>query len=485
MSAMTSLWALVAIPFAGGAVAWFAGNARGESARWVALATSLVQAAVSAWLCAAAVGAGAVGLRSALGPAESTHLLLALDGLSAPLVALTAGLGVVAVLASWRVRKRPHTFFALLLGLQAAVTAVFLARDLILFYAAWEAVLIPMFFLIGSWGHEERRHAAMKFFVYTFAGSVLMLIGIILVATRTGWSTDMASLASLDLDAGTRVAVFWLLMAGFAVKVPVWPLHTWLPDAHVEAPTAGSIMLAGVLLKMGGYGMLRVALPLAPDAARAAAPVLAALGIVAILYGALMALAQTDLKRLVAYSSVSHMGFVVLAIAVGTPLALSAAMLVMVAHGVVSAALFLLVGIVYDRTHTREMSRVGGLLRPMPMWGTAFVFACLASLGLPGLAGFPGELSSFIEGFRAYGWWMIVAALGVVMAAVYNLRAVRLVAHGPVAETWRDLDDLRPYEAAAIALLAVAIVVLGVWPALVTSAFTPAAAVVLGSIGGW
>jgi NADH-quinone oxidoreductase subunit M len=388
------------------------------------------------------------------------------EGLSGSLVALTSLLGIVAVLASWKVQLRPGSHFALLLLLQAAVTAVFLANELVLFYVAWEAVLIPMYFLIGVWGHEQRRHAATKFFLFTFAGSALMLVGILLVVAVPG----VLLAGSSGVAAMWQPLVFWLLMAGFAVKVPIWPLHTWLPDAHVEAPTAGSIMLAGILLKMGGYGMLRWAYPLAPDAAKLAGPLLAALGIIGIVYGALMALAQTDLKRLVAYSSVSHMGFVVLAMSIGTRAAFTASVLVMVAHGLTSALLFLLVGSLYDRTHTRDMGRFGGLVRTIPLWGGIFVFACLASLGLPGLAGFPGELLTVLEGFGRYGWWMAFVALGVVLAGVYNLRAVRRVAHGPASPEWESLPDLASHEKVAVTLLVVAIVAMGVYPTLVAVA---------------
>jgi NADH-quinone oxidoreductase subunit M len=463
---MVALEMLILIPLAGIVVCLAVGRVRPSYARVAALAASLGSASALLSLSDEGIFAGRAVSGLTIAQDIVPFWSLRIDGLSAPLLALAALLGPVAVLASWKVGERAAAHHALLLALQAAVAGVLLAADVILLYVFWEAVLIPMYFLIGVWGHENRRHAAMKFFVYTFAGSALMLVGILMSVFTIG-ATDIESLVAGRVALADPALVFWLLAAGMLVKLPAFPLHTWLPDAHVEAPTAGSILLAGLLLKMGGYGLLRLAVPIAPDVFADAAWIFAVLGGVGIVYGAMVALVQSDLKRLVAYSSVAHMGFVLLALSTGTERGFQAAMLVMVSHGVIAPLLFLLVGQLYDRTHTREIARFGGLGSLAPRWGAALTFGSLASLGLPGLSGFPGEFLAVIEGFGAWSWTVALVLPGVVLAAAYNLRAVREVVHGEVAGEWAGIRDLSPGDLLPIALLGTAIIVLGVWPRIV------------------
>jgi NADH-quinone oxidoreductase subunit M len=366
------------------------------------------------------------------------HYHLGVDGISLFLVILTTILTPISVLASWSsISHRVKEFFVMLLMLEVGVVGVFLSLDLFLFFLFWEVMLIPMAFLIGIWGHERRIYAAVKFVLYTMAGSILMLVGIIWLYNATGTFDlptiqQMIQTGTLVLEPRAEMLLFLAFFVAFAVKVPLFPLHTWLPDAHVEAPTAGSVMLAGVLLKMGTYGMIRFCLPLFPEAAHRAAPWVAALAIVGIIYGALVALVQPNLKKLVAYSSVSHLGFVVLGIFAFRNISMQGAVYQMLAHGISTGALFLLVGMLYDRRHTFEINEFGGLATPMPKLAAFFLFATLSSLGLPMLNGFVGEYLVLLGTYQAHWQWAAWAALGVILSACYLLWSYQRVFFGEV-----------------------------------------------------
>jgi NADH-quinone oxidoreductase subunit M len=390
-----------------------------------------------------------------------------IDGISLWMVMLTTFLMPLAVLASWSISKRTKPYFIFLLVLETGMLGVFSALDMFLFYLFWEATLVPMYFLIGMWGYGRRIYAAMKFFLFTLAGSLLMLVSILFLYFAVGDAPtfDYQELLGTPLALDVQRLLFLGFFASFAVKVPLVPLHTWLPDAHTEAPTAGSVMLAAVLLKMGAYGLIRFGIPLFPDASRELVPIIMGLAIIGILYGALVAAMQKDLKRLIAYSSVAHLGFIVLGIFVGSREAMSGGILQMVNHGLSTGALFMLVGVLYERRHTRAIADFGGLAKSVPVMAGVFLFVALSSLGLPGLNGFIGEFLVLLGTFFEYRWWVVPAAFGIVLAAVYLLWAYQRVFHGePTLEENRTMKDLTWRESLALAPLLVLIVFIGVYP---------------------
>jgi len=394
------------------------------------------------------------------------------DGLSMPLVALNALLTLSAIGGSWRIGTRQPLYFSLFLALESAVAGVFTAGDLFLFFLFWELELIPMFLIIGIWGGARREYAAFKFILYTVGGSAFMLVGILLVAYfgPKPLTFGMPELAQFDYSQYGRGITslggiaFILLFLGFAVKVPIWPLHSWLPDAHVEAPTAGSVMLACVLLKMGGYGLLRLCITLLPQAAMDWQWLLIILAVINSVYGAFVALSQTDLKKMIANSSISHMGYVILGIAALNQVGMLGAMLVMIAHGLYSGLLFSMVGLVYDRTHTREISAMGGLAARMPFIATVFMLAGLASLGLPGLAGFVAEFTTFIGSYGVFPFATILCVCTIAITAGYILWRLGSVFFGPLVEEWSALPDAIWRERLAVGVLAAATLLVGIVP---------------------
>jgi NADH-quinone oxidoreductase subunit M len=414
-------------------------------------------------------------------PLLGTQYHLGVDGLSAPLVLLAGLLGFSAVWASWHIEERAKEYYIWLLILQTAVMGVFVSLDFLLFFVFWELELIPMYFLISIWGSGRKEYSAMKFLIFTLTGSAFMLVGILALF----FSTETFSIVELGeaTDLGTRMIapaglICLFLFIGFAIKLPVWPVHTWLPDAHTDAPTAVSVMLAGVLLKMGGYGMIRINTTMFPDLVRDWAWLLALLGVINILYGAAVTLRQTDLKRLVAFSSISHMGFVLLGIssvgAIGSqlsPVGLMGASLQMFTHGTITGLLFLLVGLVYAKAHTRHIPDLGGLATRMPFVASAFLVAGLAALGLPGLSGFVAEALVFLGTFPVWGWYTALGTFGIVVAAGYILWMIQRSLFGPTRERFAHITDASFVEAVPVVALVVAIVSVGVYPKFVTQVF--------------
>ncbi len=410
---------------------------------------------------------------------------LGVDGLSYPLVFLSALLTVLAVLASWEVNYRSKAYFSLLMLLEAGLIGVFLALDYILFYIFWEVVLVPMYFLIGIWGGPRKEYAALKFFIYTLFGSVIMLVGILALYFAAGINSfNIIELTQITYSSHLQFWVFLAFFIGLAVKVPVFPFHTWLPDAHVEAPTAVSMLLAGILLKMGTYGFFRILLPTLPDASLSFAPILAVLGIINIVYGALAAMGQDDLKKMVAYSSISHMGYVLLGVAAMTPASLNGAVFQMFSHGIISALLFYSVGLIYERTHTRKISELGGLLVKIPAIGVVLAIAAFASLGLPGFSGFIAEFFVLMGAFVNFRNLVFIGGLGLVLTAAYLLWMMQRVLLGEPRVDWPQFADLKGLELVAAAPLVITAIVLGVYPALLVNLVSPAVSGILALLGG-
>ena len=393
------------------------------------------------------------------------HYALGIDGISLWLILLTTLLTPICVIASWTaIRTRVREFMIALLVMETTMVGVFCALDMVLFYVFWEMMLIPMYLIIGVWGGPNRIYAAIKFFLFTLSGSFLLLIAIIVLFMQGGHTFDIQALSRAHYSPTLQAWLFWAFFAAFAVKVPMFPLHTWLPDAHVEAPTAGSVILASVLLKMGAYGFLRFSLPMLPQATLRFTPIILSLSVIAILYGAYMALAQSDLKKLIAYSSVSHMGFVTLGIFVFNTQGVEGAILMMLNHGITTGGLFLCVGFIYERTHSRLIADNGGLAKPMPRYATCLVILALSSLGLPGTNSFVGEFLVLVGTFLRTKTIAAVATLGIILAAVYLLWMVRRIAFGVPTEATARLPDLNWCEMASLVPLLILVFWIGIFP---------------------
>jgi NADH-quinone oxidoreductase subunit M len=449
---------------------------QGTRARVVALASTGLSLLAAFWMFARYdLQTGGTQFESAVPfiPQIGSSLRIGVDGVSLPLVILNCFLTFLVVVMSWNYDLRPQLYFTLVQLLQTAVTGVFISLDLFVFFLFWELELAPMFLLIGIWGGPRREYASMKFIIYTIAGSAFMLVGILALFFTTGVGTFdlfLISNGAKALPVATQVLMFLLLFVGFAVKVPLFPFHTWLPDAHVEAPTPISVLLAGVLLKMGGYGLIRLCMTLLPDGARVLVPLLVALGVISVIYGAMQALAQIngDLKKMIAYSSVSHMGYVVLGMAALTSTGFVGAVMQMFTHGTITALLFTMVGLVYDRTHTRIIPDMGGLAPKMPFIATGFVMAGLASLGLPGMNGFIGEFLVFIGAFEVLPWPTAIAVFAIVLTAGYITWMLMRVFFGTLDEhKWHALTDADAREKFVVVAMLAAIILTGMYPSIV------------------
>jgi NADH-quinone oxidoreductase subunit M len=482
---MSADWPILSIiiwlPIIGGLLVLGSGDKAPNVSRWLALFVSIATFLLSLPLWGgfdSSTASMQFVEKAAWIPAYDIHYYLGVDGISMPLIILTTFITVLVVIAGWEViQYKPSLYMAAFLVMEGVMVGVFAALDSMLFYVFWEAMLLPMFLIIGIWGGPRRVYATIKFFLYTFLGSVFMLVALIYMYFQSG-SMEILAFHDLKLGLKEQILIFIAFLLAFAVKVPMWPVHTWLPDAHVEAPTGGSVILAAIMLKIGGYGFLRFSLPITPDASRELDWFIILLSLIAVVYIGFVALVQQDMKKLIAYSSISHMGFVTLGFFIvfmiaanpdasgGAVLGVQGGMVQMVSHGFISAAMFLCVGVLYDRLHSRDISDYGGVVNVMPWFAAFTVLFAMANAGLPGTSGFVGEFMVIIASFRANFWFAFLAAVTLVVGAGYTLWMVKRVIFGDVTkESVAGLQDINGREAFVLATLAFMVLLLGVWPA--------------------
>jgi NADH-quinone oxidoreductase subunit M len=482
---MTASWpilsTLIWLPILGGALVLGSGDKAPNVSRWLALifavATFLISIPLYTGFDVSTAQMQFVE-RAAWIPLFDVNYYLGVDGISMPLILLTTFITVLVLIAGWEViQYKPSQYMAAFLIMEGVMIGVFAALDAILFYVFWEAMLIPMFIIIGVWGGPNRVYATIKFFLYTFLGSVFMLVALIYMYFHAG-SMEILAFHDLKLNLTEQILIFVAFLLAFAVKVPMWPVHTWLPDAHVEAPTGGSVILAAIMLKIGGYGFLRFSLPITPDASNELDWLIITMSLIAVVYIGFVALVQQDMKKLIAYSSIAHMGFVTLGFFIafmilaredgsgGAVLGLQGGMVQMISHGFISAAMFLCVGVLYDRLHSREIGDYGGVVNVMPWFAAFMVFFAMANAGLPGTSGFVGEFMVILASFQANFWFAFLAATTLIIGAAYTLWMIKRVVFGEVgSDKVAALQDINRREALVLTSLAVAVLILGVWPA--------------------
>ena len=475
------LSAVIWLPIFGGLLVLGSGDKAPALSRWLALAVAVLTFLVSIPLYTGFdAGTAAMQFEENLPWINSFNVNyhLGVDGISMPLILLTTFVTILVVIAGWEViQYRPSQYMAAFLIMEGVMVGVFAALDAMLFYVFWEAMLIPMFLIIGVWGGPNRVYATIKFFLYTFFGSVFMLVALIYMYFQSG-SMEILAFHDLKLGLTEQILIFVAFLLAFAVKVPMWPVHTWLPDAHVEAPTGGSVILAAIMLKIGGYGFLRFSLPITPDASHELDWLIIAMSLIAVVYIGFVALVQQDMKKLIAYSSIAHMGFVTLGFFIvfmilsnqdsngGAILGMQGGMVQMVSHGFISAAMFLCVGVLYDRMHSRQIADYGGVVNTMPWFAAFMVFFAMANAGLPGTSGFVGEFMVILASFRADFWFAFLAATTLIIGAAYTLWMIKRVVFGDIAnENVAALQDINKREFLVLGSLAVAVLILGLWPA--------------------